>query len=73
VQEDFQLRLLQMCRWAAVAAILLTGICTAAVFSLQFSLSLAGAGWTFLSVREVLESIAQPHQPYVTASISPSE
>jgi hypothetical protein len=67
VQEDFQQQTLRV--WAVLAAIVLTGVCVAAVLGLQFSLSLAGAGWTILSVREVLESIAQPDQQYVTASI----
>lgn len=68
VQEDFKRQLLQMCRWAALAAILLTSICTAAVLSLQFASALAGAGWTLLSVREILENATPPHQQYVTAS-----
>jgi hypothetical protein len=69
VQEDFQRHLLQMCRWAALAAILLTSICTAAVLSWQLTLGVSGRDWTLLSVREVLESGAQSSEQYTTASI----
>jgi hypothetical protein len=69
MQEDSERQLLQLSRWLAWAAILLTSICTAAVLGLQFSLVVAGKGWSFLSVRQILEGDAQPDQQDVTAGI----
>src|SRR5215217_8313953 len=67
--EVSERQLLQLSRWLTLVAILLTTICTTAVISLQFALIVAGKGWTYLSVREILESAAQPDQQDVTAGI----
>jgi len=67
--EVSERQLLQLSRWLTLVAILLTSICTAVVLSLQFALIVAGKGWTYLSVREILESAAQPDQQDVTAGI----
>jgi hypothetical protein len=69
MQEDSERQLLVLSRWVALVSILLTSICTAAVLGLQFSSVVAGKGWTFLSVREILEGGAQPDQQDVTAGI----
>src|SRR5215208_7129591 len=69
MHEDFERQLLQLSRWLALAAILVTSICTAAVLGLQFASVIGGKGWTFLSVRKILESGAQPDQQDVTAGI----
>jgi hypothetical protein len=69
MQEDSGRQLLVLSRWVALASILLTSICTAAVLGLQFSSVVASKGWTFLSVREILEGGAQPDQQDVTAGI----
>src|SRR5215211_2869359 len=62
-------QLLQLSRWLTLVAILLTSICTAVVLSLQFALIVAGKGWSYLSVREILEGAAQPDQQEVTGGI----
>jgi hypothetical protein len=66
--ESFERQLLQMGRWSAVTAIVLTSICTTVVFGWQLALVVAGAGWTLLSVREVLESAAESSGHYAIAS-----
>ena len=71
--ENFERRFLQTSRGVALAAIALTGICTAAVLSWQLALLLASAGWTALSVGQVLESADAPSsRRYATASAGQS-
>jgi hypothetical protein len=66
--ENFERQLLQTGRWAALVAIVLTSTCTIALLGLQLAMVVAGAGWTSLSVGQVLESAGQPSPVYETAS-----
>jgi hypothetical protein len=61
--EKLERQLLQASRWTALAAIVLTSICTTALLGWQLALVVAGAGWTVLSVRQVLESSRQYATP----------
>src|SRR5215216_6393902 len=65
---QFERQLLQTSQWAALAAIVLTSICIIAVLALQMAWVTAGAGWTSLSVGQLLESAGQPSPYYNTAS-----
>jgi hypothetical protein len=69
MQEHSERQLLELSRWLTLVAILLTSICTAAVLGVQFALVVAGKGWTYLSVREILQASAQPDQEDVTGGI----
>ena len=66
--ENFEAPLLQRAKWAALVAIVLTSICSLAVLGWQLALVVAGAGWTPLSVGQVLENAEQTPRHYVTAS-----
>jgi hypothetical protein len=67
--KKFERRFLQTSRGVAIAAMALTGICTAAVVSWQFALLLASTGWSSLSVGRVLESADAPSpRRFATAS-----
>src|SRR2546423_988558 len=71
--KKFERRVLQTSRGVAIAAIALTGICTAAVVSWQFALLLASTGGSSLSVGQVLERADAPSpRRFATASAQQS-